>query len=79
MEKGIDAWILTIGNEITNGVITDTNRETISKELRAVGIAVRGMSSVPDDIDAIRDALNLAMERATVTIVSGGLGPTEDD
>jgi len=79
MEKGIDAWILTIGNEITNGVITDTNRETISKELRAVGVAVKGMSSVPDNIEAIRDALSLAMERAAVTIVSGGLGPTEDD
>jgi nicotinamide-nucleotide amidase len=79
MEKGIDAWILTIGNEITNGVITDTNRETISKELRAVGVAIKGMSSVPDDVDAIKDALELAMERARVTIVSGGLGPTEDD
>ncbi len=79
MEKTIDAWILTIGNEITNGVITDTNRETISKELRTVGVTVKGMSSVPDDVDAIQDALRLAMERARVTIVSGGLGPTEDD
>ncbi len=79
MGKCIDAWILTIGNEITNGVITDTNRETISKELRAVGIAVKGMSSVPDDVEAIKDALSLAMDRARVTIVSGGLGPTEDD
>lgn len=79
MGNGIDAWILTIGNEIINGVITDTNREAISRELRAVGVAVRGMSSVPDDIDLIQDALTLAMERAHVTIVSGGLGPTEDD
>jgi nicotinamide-nucleotide amidase len=75
----MEAWILTIGNEIINGVITDTNRETISRELRAVGITVKGMSSVGDDPALIGDALKLAMERAPITIVSGGLGPTEDD
>ncbi len=37
------------------------------------------MTSVPDHVDAIKDALTLAMDRARVTIVSGGLGPTEDD
>lgn len=79
MSSRLDAWILTIGNEIINGVITDTNRETISRELRSTGIAIKGMSSVGDDPDHIADALELAMSRATITIVSGGLGPTEDD
>ncbi len=73
------AWIVTIGNEIINAVISDTNRETISRELRAVGIEVKGMLSVGDDPDRIVDALRTAMERARVTVVSGGLGPTEDD
>lgn len=75
----LEAWILTIGNEIINGVITDTNRETISRELRSVGISVKGMSSVGDDPLLIADALESAMNRAPVTVVSGGLGPTEDD
>lgn len=79
MSSRLDAWILTIGNEIINGVITDTNRETISRELRSAGIAIKGMSSVGDDPDHIADALDLAMSRAAITIVSGGLGPTEDD
>lgn len=79
MDERLEAWILTIGNEIINGVITDTNRETVSRELRSVGIAVRGMSSVGDDPSAIADALRVAMECARITIVSGGLGPTEDD
>jgi len=79
MDGSLEAWILTIGNEIINGVITDTNREAISRELRSVGIAVRGMSSVGDDPVLIADALAMAMERARVTVVSGGLGPTEDD
>lgn len=79
MDAHLKAWILTIGNEIINGVITDTNRETISRELRSIGISVRGMSSVGDDPDEIADALAHAMDRAEVTIGSGGLGPTEDD
>jgi len=79
MENLPDAWILTIGNEIINGVITDTNRESIARELRSVGIPIKGMSSVGDDREAIADALRMAMENAVVTIVSGGLGPTEDD
>jgi len=79
MDDRLEAWILTIGNEIINGVITDTNRETISRELRSVGIGIRGMSSVGDDPSAITDALKSAMERAQITIASGGLGPTEDD
>jgi len=79
MADDIRAWIITVGNEIINGVITDTNRESIARELRRVGISIQGMSSVPDDVDAICDALASAVERADVTIVSGGLGPTEDD
>jgi nicotinamide-nucleotide amidase len=77
--ENVEAWILTVGNEIINGVITDTNRETVARELRSVGISTRGMSSVGDDVPIIADALSTAMSKAHVTVVSGGLGPTEDD
>jgi nicotinamide-nucleotide amidase len=79
MTSFLEAWILTVGNEIINGVITDTNRETIARDLRTAGISVKGMSSVGDDHALIADALQSAMERARITVVSGGLGPTEDD
>ncbi|MBM4327236.1 MAG: competence/damage-inducible protein A [Deltaproteobacteria bacterium] len=79
MSNTREAWILTIGNEIINAVISDTNREAIARGLRAVGIGIRGMSSVGDDPGRIADAVRLAMERAPITIASGGLGPTEDD
>lgn len=79
MSSNLSAWILTIGNEIINGVITDTNRENIARELRSVGIAVSGMSSVGDQDTEIMEALDYAMNKADLTIVSGGLGPTEDD
>jgi nicotinamide-nucleotide amidase len=79
MNNTLEAWILTIGNEIINAVISDTNREAIARELLSKGIAVRGMSSVPDEPQDIADALETAMRHAPVTVVSGGLGPTEDD
>ncbi len=79
METKNVAWIITVGNEIVNGVITDTNREAIARELRSAGIAVQGMSSVGDNIEDITDCLDMAAQRASITIVSGGLGPTEDD
>lgn len=79
MKSMLEGWILTIGNEIINGVITDTNRETISRELRSVGISIRGMSSVGDDIPAMINEIDRAMRLSSVVIVSGGLGPTEDD
>ncbi|MCL5126333.1 MAG: competence/damage-inducible protein A [Deltaproteobacteria bacterium] len=79
MNSTLEAWILTIGNEIINGVITDTNRETISRDLRSVGISIRGMSSVGDDIPAMINEIDRAMGLSSVVVVSGGLGPTEDD
>lgn len=79
MNTILDAWILTIGNEIINGVITDTNRENISRELRSAGLSVIGMSSVGDDEAIIADEIRFAMTRARVVVVSGGLGPTPDD
>jgi nicotinamide-nucleotide amidase len=79
MESPVESWVLTVGNEIINGVITDTNREAISRELRSAGLVVKGMTSTLDDPELIADGLRLAMERAHVVVVSGGLGPTEDD
>ncbi|MFH0957251.1 MAG: competence/damage-inducible protein A [Pseudomonadota bacterium] len=75
----LNAWILTIGNEIINGVITDTNRENISRELKSAGISVIGMSSVGDDVPLMVEEIDLAMKRSKIVLVSGGLGPTEDD
>lgn len=77
--RKLEAWILTVGNEIINGVITDTNRESMARELLSVGIAIRGMSSVGDDLEEIAEALGAAMDKAPITLVSGGLGPTQDD
>lgn len=71
--------ILTIGDEILSGTIVDTNSSLIARKLGAVGLEVRRMSSVGDSEEEIVKELIDASRRARATIVTGGLGPTQDD
>jgi len=71
--------ILTIGNELLNGDLADTNTQRFGTLLRELGLPVRRAQTVPDTLDVIVQALQTAISRADVVLVSGGLGPTEDD
>lgn len=71
--------ILTIGNELTSGRISDTNSAMIARAMQEQGWPVAAMLSVGDDDGAIRDALDFLLERAEAVIATGGLGPTADD
>lgn len=71
--------IVTIGNELLAGDVVDTNAGRLAKELALHGLRVHRRQTVPDDLDAIGDALALAASRSVVVLVSGGLGPTTDD
>lgn len=73
------AEIITIGDEIMIGQITDTNTQFISTELNKLGIKVVRKSSVGDDKNEITQILNEAFSRADLIITTGGLGPTKDD
>ena len=77
------AYVLTVGNEILAGDIHDTNFREISELLRDAGIRIRRHESVPDEVDAIRDAVRGALAAETETydlvLLTGGLGPTPDD
>ena len=73
------AEIITIGDEILIGQITDTNSVFIAQELNKIGISVYQITSVQDDKDHILKALKNAERNADVIIVTGGLGPTKDD
>lgn len=73
------AEILTIGNEILDGRITDTNRTYIGKKLSELGIEIRYAQSVDDNLDRVVSALELASSRSDLIICTGGLGPTTDD
>jgi nicotinamide-nucleotide amidase len=73
------AEILTIGDEILIGQITNTNSVWIAQELNKIGIKVVHMASVADDEQAIINAFNQSLQRADFVFITGGLGPTKDD
>lgn len=77
--KEVFAEIITIGDEILYGQITDTNSQWISAELDKIGIKTRRKTSVSDKKDEIVDSLNEAFDRVDILLVTGGLGPTKDD
>jgi nicotinamide-nucleotide amidase len=73
------AAILAIGDELTCGYQLDTNSQTISQRLVTIPVDVVLHLGVGDDSAAIRTALEFAIDAAEVIVVTGGLGPTEDD
>jgi nicotinamide-nucleotide amidase len=75
----IRAEILTIGDEILFGQITDTNTQWIGSQLTDIGIRPVRKTSVGDNKADILDAFSAASKRVNVIIVTGGLGPTRDD
>ena len=73
------AEIITIGDEILIGQIVDTNSAFISKELNKIGIQVYQITSIQDDQEHILKALKHAASNADIVLITGGLGPTNDD
>jgi nicotinamide-nucleotide amidase len=73
------AEVLSIGSEITSGKNLDTNSQWLSQRLAELGIAVGFHTTVADDLDDNVAAFRIAAERAGLVIISGGLGPTQDD
>ena len=71
--------LLSIGDELLLGEITDTNMPWISQQLLLLGMTVIGSETVGDEIEDIVAAFQRAMARADVVIATGGLGPTADD
>ena len=73
------AAIITIGDEILIGQITDTNSGYIAKKLDSIGIEVFQMLSIGDDRQQILDAFQHFQNRVELVVITGGLGPTKDD
>src|SRR5512136_1979210 len=71
--------ILTVGTELLLGQKVDTNAAWISQRLAEAGIDVFYRTTVGDNWGRIEAAMRLALSRAEILIVTGGLGPTEDD
>jgi nicotinamide-nucleotide amidase len=71
--------LITIGDELLLGFTIDTNAAHISRELAAAGIEVVRRTTVPDEAQAIAQAVREALNRTGAVITTGGLGPTSDD
>ncbi len=75
----MNAYIITIGDEILIGQIMNTNGAFIGEKLSHIGIPAEYMVVVGDDEKKILAEFKRAIETANVVIVTGGLGPTHDD
>ncbi len=75
----INVEIITIGDEILIGQIVDTNSAWMAQQLNLYGFSVIQISSVSDNKELIKEALNEAEARASIILITGGLGPTKDD
>lgn len=73
------AEIITIGDELLIGQTIDTNGSWIGEKLNSIGLQVSHITSIQDKREQILNALKLASERSNLVIVTGGLGPTNDD
>jgi nicotinamide-nucleotide amidase len=73
------ASIVSIGNELLNGHTTDTNATFICRQLLTIGVPVVSVYGMGDDISKIVKTLKRAAADGDIVIVTGGLGPTDDD
>src|SRR5215813_13476671 len=79
MPRDLLAAIIVIGNEILSGKVVDTNAPFLTRELRAIGVTLKRILTIPDEIDVIADAVREFRPRYDVVFTSGGVGPTHDD
>ena len=73
------AAIVVIGNEILSAKVVDENGPWLARELRSLGVDLRRIETVPDEVPVIVDSLKRALGSARWVFTSGGIGPTHDD
>lgn len=74
-----EAEVISIGDELLIGQTVNTNASWLGQQLAAIGIRVIHTAVIPDEKPAIVAAFDAAFERASIVVVTGGLGPTKDD
>ncbi|HWX08779.1 MAG TPA: molybdopterin-binding protein [Gaiellaceae bacterium] len=74
-----NASILTIGNELVSGDVANTNGAWLAKRLAPLGVSVRVIAALPDEIEQIAEFVRSEAPRVDFLFVTGGLGGTHDD
>jgi nicotinamide-nucleotide amidase len=75
----VEAEIIAVGSELLTSQRVDTNSLFITDQLNALGVEVRRKMIVGDDRELLTASIREAIERVEIVILTGGLGPTEDD
>lgn len=75
----VKAEIMSVGTELLLGDLVDTNGPFLAQHLRNLGIDLYWISQNGDNLGRLTEAFRRAWDRADLIVVSGGLGPTEDD
>ncbi len=73
------ADLICVGNELLTGLVENSNSGFLARRLWSAGISVREACVVADDMHAIRLSLERALNESELVIITGGLGPTDDD
>lgn len=73
------AGLIVVGNEILSGKVVDSNSAFLARELRKVGVTLRRVLVIPDELEDIAAAVREMRTRYDVLFTSGGVGPTHDD
>ncbi len=80
MRASRSAWLFTLGNEVVQGRVVNTNASYLGRRLTLLGFDVRGNISLVDDVSLVTEFLKYVMSRKpTLIVTTGGLGPTYDD
>ena len=75
----MNAEIVAVGTELLLGNILNTNAQYLSCALSELGIDVYYQSVVGDNPARLSSAIGLSLKRADIVVITGGLGPTQDD
>lgn len=73
------AAVLIIGNELLSGKVQEANLVVLARALRSIGVALRRVVVVPDEVDAIAGEVRALSGAHDAVFTSGGVGPTHDD
>jgi molybdenum cofactor synthesis domain-containing protein len=76
---GKTAGIILIGNELLSGKVVDANAAYLCRQFRELGVEVRKISVIPDEVDLIAREVREFQLAYTWVFTSGGVGPTHDD
>src|SRR5438874_13001239 len=73
------AEIISVGTELLLGEILDTNSQYLAQQLTPLGIDLFFVTHVGDNLGRVADTVKRGLQRSDLLVMTGGLGPTEDD